>query len=293
MLHRLLPVLLFAAVAGVWYGVSSVVYAYVVITPFEAEVIVTTPTQVSSPREVRLDVVGQEEPAPPASEGAAKEIPRVEYSVQESAEPLGEGEAEALLVELMKETESVATTDKASSPPAQPTTTGTAQDTVFTVPFYSQFADISSTAWQKVGCGIAGLAMLIDFYSDEAVSVDTLLQRGIAAGAYLDSAGWIHSGLIGLSKAYGLGGESRSLAGLSMADAFAELEAELINGPVMASVHYTFEPTNPIPHLVVINGVKDGKVFYNDPAEVSGGGSLSIEKFQRAWKKRYIEIRPI
>ena len=161
-----------------------------------------------------------------------------------------------------------------------------------TVPFYSQFADISSPRWQKVGCGIASLAMVIDYYSDESISVDNLLQKGIAVGAYLDNAGWIHAGLIGLSKAYGLSGESRSLASLSMADAFHELERVVEEGPVMVSVHYTFEPTNPIPHLVVVNGVKDGKVFYNDPAEPSGGGSLSIAKFEGAWKKRYIEIRP-
>lgn len=164
---------------------------------------------------------------------------------------------------------------------------------VFKVPFYSQFSDISAPAWQKVGCGIASLAMLISYYEDKPISVDGLLEKGISAGAYLDSAGWIHSGLINLSHAYGLDGESRSLADLSMDDALTALEKELKRGPVMASVHYTFEPTNPIPHLVVVNGVKDGKVFYNDPAESVGGGSLSIDKFQKAWKKRYIAIRPV
>jgi predicted double-glycine peptidase len=161
------------------------------------------------------------------------------------------------------------------------------------VPFYSQFTDISSAAWQKVGCGIASLAMLIDYYSDETVSVDQLLERGIAARAYLDNAGWIHSGLIDLSQAYGLDGESRSLAGLGGDEAFTKLTEVLADGPVMASVHYTFEPTNPIPHLVVVTGVEDGKVFYNDPAEPAGNGSLSIEKFKRAWKQRYIVIRPV
>lgn len=166
-------------------------------------------------------------------------------------------------------------------------------NSVPTVPFYSQFTDISSTNWQKVGCGIASLAMLIDYYSDEPISVDSLLQKGISAGAYLNSAGWIHSGLIKLSAPYGLGGKSVSLSNTSMSVAFSELESELINGPVMVSVHYTFEPTNPIPHLVVVNGVSGGKVFYNDPAEAVGNGVISIDKFQRAWKKRYIKIRPI
>jgi len=39
-----------------------------------------------------------------------------------------------------------------------------AAHTASDVPFYSQFVDISAPAWKKVGCGIASLAMIIDFY---------------------------------------------------------------------------------------------------------------------------------
>jgi uncharacterized protein YvpB len=165
------------------------------------------------------------------------------------------------------------------------------KSSVYTVPFRSQFTDISAPEWKKVGCGITSLAMLIDFYQPEEVTVDELLKRGIAAGAYSD-AGWSHAGLINLSHKYGLKGESHDLSGSSMDSAFAALKEELKNGPVMASVHYTFTPTNPIPHIVVVSGVSDGKVYYNDPAGKSGGGSISIAKFQGAWKKRYIDIRP-
>lgn len=164
---------------------------------------------------------------------------------------------------------------------------------VYSVPFFSQFADISASEWKKVGCGITSLAMLIDFYEPEAVTVDELLKQGIADGAYISDAGWSHAGLINLSHKYGLKGESHDLSGSTMDEAFATLTAELKDGPVMASVHYTFTPTNPIPHIVVVSGVRDGKVYYNDPAEKSGGGSISIAKFQGAWKKRYIDIRPV
>ncbi len=77
-----------------------------------------------------------------------------------------------------------------------------------------------------------------------------------------------------------------------MDTAFAKLAEAVTEGPVMVSVHYTFEPTNPIPHLAVISGIEGDVVRYNDPAEVSGGGTISAEKFKRAWKKRYIAIRP-
>lgn len=134
--------------------------------------------------------------------------------------------------------------------------------------------------------------MLIEFYEPGSVNVDSLLQQGINAGAYTDD-GWTHSGLIGLSKKYGLSGSSHDLAGSNMDTAFNKLKNVLKDGPVMVSVHYTFDPKNPIPHLVVVNGVSEDKVYYNDPSEKSGGGSISIKKFQSAWKKRYIEIRPI
>ena len=52
------------------------------------------------------------------------------------------------------------------------------------VPFYSQFKDITSSSWQKVGCGVTSLAMVIDYYKPDAVSVNTLLKQGITSGSY-------------------------------------------------------------------------------------------------------------
>ena len=164
--------------------------------------------------------------------------------------------------------------------------------TVFTVPFFSQFTDITAPEWKKVGCGIASLAMLIEFYEPGDVSVDTLLEEGVSANAYLSNAGWTYAGLIGISKKYGLSGESYDMGGTGMETAFAKLEKALKDGPVMVSVHYTFDPKNPIPHLVIANGIENNTLYYNDPAEKSGGGSISVEVFKQAWKKRYIEIRP-
>lgn len=164
---------------------------------------------------------------------------------------------------------------------------------IYTVPFYSQFKDITSDSWKKVGCGIASLAMIIEFYEPGEVKVDTLLKEGISAGAYLDDAGWTHGGLISLSKKYGLNGESHDFRDSTMETAFSRLKTVLEDGPVMASVHYTFDPKNPIPHLVVVNGVSDGMVYYNDPAEKVGGNSITVAQFKSAWKKRYIEIHPV
>jgi len=166
------------------------------------------------------------------------------------------------------------------------------QGNVPNVPFYSQFSDISAPEWRKLSCGIADLAMIINFYQPGAVSADTLLEEGIAAGAFIDGAGWSHQGLVSLARAYGLQGSTHDLSNLDMDAAFAEFEKFIKNGPVIASVYYKFDPNSPIPHLAVINGIKEGVVYYNDPAGQSANEKISIADFMRGWKKRFIVIRP-
>lgn len=210
---------------------------------------------------------------------------------ESATESTAQEQTELSLIRTMTELEGVDMIDFSVVP--EPSQLSDVKSRVYIVPFYSQFKDISAPDWQKVGCGIASLAMLIDFYTEDSIeSVDSLLGRGIGTNAFLDSAGWTHQGLINLAARYNLTGQSVSLSHLGQAGALAELEAVVATGPVMVSVHYTFEPTNPIPHLAVVNGIKDGQVYYNDPAESTGGGVLPVDKFLRAWKQRYIAIRP-
>ncbi|MEK7574955.1 MAG: C39 family peptidase, partial [Patescibacteria group bacterium] len=163
-----------------------------------------------------------------------------------------------------------------------------APDPIPDVPFYSQFKDIASPSWQKIGCGVASLAMVINYFEPDTVSVNTLLNRGIAAGAYIKNAGWIHKGLIDLSKKYDLDGKAYDLSKTDSKTALAAFSKQLKDGPLIASVHYKFEPTNPIPHLVVINAIEDGLVYYNDPAAKTGGKTNSITAILKSWKQKFI-----
>ncbi len=167
-----------------------------------------------------------------------------------------------------------------------------AAHTASDVPFYSQFVDISAPAWKKVGCGIASLAMIIDFYKP-AVPVNTLLTRGIAAGAYTQNAGWSYKGLIALAQKYGLEGASYDLSKLGTNVALKKFKTLLNDGPVIASVHYKFDPHSSIPHLVVINRIEDDTLYYNDPAAKSGDKQISVTDFERGWKMRFIVFRPV
>jgi len=165
--------------------------------------------------------------------------------------------------------------------------------TIPNVPFYSQFTDITSAKWKKVGCGIASLAMVIAYYKPDTVTVDTLLAQGIASGAYNTNAGWIHKGLISLSQRYGLGGSSYNLASSNTAVALETFRRSLAEGPVIASIHYKFDPKNPIPHLVVITAIDGEVVYYNDPASSKGQKQISTTQFLKAWKKKFIVLRPV
>lgn len=160
------------------------------------------------------------------------------------------------------------------------------------VPFYSQFMDITSSKWQKVGCGVVSLAMVIDYYKPDTVSVNTLLSQGIASGAYLQNAGWTYKGLIALGNKYGLEGTSHDLGKTGKEAAFAQFKTYLEDGPVIASVHYKFDPKSTIPHLVVIDGIDGDTLHYNDPAAKSGNKTISTADFLKAWKKRFIVVRP-
>lgn len=155
-----------------------------------------------------------------------------------------------------------------------------------TVPFYSQFRDITATSWKKVGCGITSLAMIINYYEPGTVTVDALLTEGIAAHAYQKNAGWIHAGLITLGTHYGLTG--KAYYGVSI----DTLATSLKEGPVIASVHYKLDPKNPIPHMIVVTRIEDDVVYYNDPAAQRGDKEVSVRAFSAAWKKRFIAIRP-
>ena len=160
------------------------------------------------------------------------------------------------------------------------------------LPFYSQFKDISSDTWQKQGCGIASLAMVIQYYQKESVSVDTLLKQGIVLGAYDQKYGWTYKGLIQVANKHGMSGETHDFGNSKTSVAFEALKTELKKGPVIASVHYQFNPKSTIPHLVVIDDIDEDTLYYNDPAAKTGQKHISSADFLKGWKKRYITIRP-
>jgi hypothetical protein len=134
--------------------------------------------------------------------------------------------------------------------------------------------------------------MLVHYYRPDAtVTVNQLLAKGIAAGAYDYDAGWTYQGLIDLGAPYGLTGTWYTLPSDSQT-ALVRFKALLANGPVILSVHYQFDPQSTIPHLIVVNGIRDGMVYYNDPATTKGTTQIPLADFLKGWKRKVIVIRP-
>ena len=134
--------------------------------------------------------------------------------------------------------------------------------------------------------------MVIDYYKPNAVSVNALLTKAVAFGAYDPNAGWIHKDLVLLAGKYGLSGNTYDLSAQTSSTAFTHFQSYVKTGPVIASVHYKFDPASTIPHMVVVDGIENGTVFYNDPAAKSGEKQISTTDFVKAWKKKFIVIRP-
>ncbi len=67
--------------------------------------------------------------------------------------------------------------------------------------FYSQFQDIPNIEWRSAGCGIASLAMVMEFFTPKSkVSVTKLLLQALDLGAYKPDVGWKHKELSALAE---------------------------------------------------------------------------------------------
>ena len=175
----------------------------------------------------------------------------------------------------------------------------------YRVPFSSQYTDLGHHEWRARGCGITSLKMVMDYWhqkepSNRTASLEAVLEQGLRAGAYLPGIGWSHKGLVQIARhfgydSYNIDVAARSPAPKSTNEAWAMLRVELNNGPLLASVFSGLDPARGGGHIVVVVGNQDGLVFYNDPEEMGereGRKIIAQEVFLRAFKNRYIVVRP-
>lgn len=159
----------------------------------------------------------------------------------------------------------------------------------FEVPFYSQFSDITLSEWQKLGCGVASLAMVVNYYNPDSTSVMALLNQVIASGAYQDGVGWKHAELAVLASKYGLSGQVYDFYKLNNEAAFDKFLELLKDGPVIVSIHNKFDPRATLGHIIVATGYENGEIIYNDPT-YGPDKRISLDGFLNGWKRRFIFI---
>lgn len=175
----------------------------------------------------------------------------------------------------------------------------------YDVPFVSQYHDLADPEWQWRGCGIVALKMVLDYWHgrddrNRTIGLDELHKKGLGIKAYKNGIGWSHAGLVQLGRDLGYEAYNRDWApgGPTPKDSDAAWEAlklELKNGPVLGSVYSGFKRSRGGGHIVVLAGETDGLVFLNDPEERNeqeGRKAFAIPVFRKAFKRRYIVIRP-
>ncbi len=161
----------------------------------------------------------------------------------------------------------------------------------YSVPLFSQVSDISSVDWKQKGCGVADVAMIVEFYKPNTTSVQKILEQAIKEGAYVKNVGWSHAGLAKLAVKHGLVGKTVDLAPLKNEVALSQFKNIVTDGPVIASIHRGFNPKSPNGHLIVVTGFDNKVVYYNDPGKRDGIKTIPISDFMKGWKKRLIVIR--
>lgn len=168
------------------------------------------------------------------------------------------------------------------------------------VPAYSQYQDITEQSVQQKSCGIVSLYMVLLFWSQRGVlsrtlpSVNDFVKEGFAfENAYTAGVGWRHKELAMIAQEYGLEGYNVDDAQRDIEEAWGKIEEAVIAGPVIVSVYKNLDPSQGGGHLVVVTGIRDGMVQYNDPGaktkeEVSRTAQTEI--FLRGWKKRSVVV---
>lgn len=172
-----------------------------------------------------------------------------------------------------------------------------------TVPYYSQYLDVTDEMWKSRACGVVCLKILLESKGVRTSSLDEMIGQGCAIGAH-GEWGWKHDGLVALGKQYGAK-LSRAEWRKSDAKTPDELNEEGIQfliselragRPVIVSAVKKFQEDDKF-HMVVLTGFdeKDGAAtgfYYHDSdTQARGEGEnlfVPMDIFRSKWRKMVI-----
>jgi len=165
------------------------------------------------------------------------------------------------------------------------------------VPYYSQYKDVTDSDWQPKACVVTCLKMALDFeapnFNTTIPVLDELIQEGVDIKAF-GKDGWIHRGIVFLAHNHGVPAyqeEFRSMNGKLAKNLVAIGHAKLIKRleegkTVIVSVEKGFEVGGGF-HQILLVGYENGNFLYHEPEEKDETGAfmpVSEEKFLRFWR---------
>lgn len=146
-----------------------------------------------------------------------------------------------------------------------------------------------SDVWSDRACGVACVAMILEFATGEPVSVVDLLHEGRDRGAYCER-GWLHAGLAELLVSRGISASAEQVE--SVDDLAPVVRA---GSPVIASVTLQFPlDGSKGGHLVLVKGVtceadRVTGVHFNDPGRWGAENNVvSAERFAASFTGRIV-----
>lgn len=183
-----------------------------------------------------------------------------------------------------------------------------------TVPYYSQFADVTREEWKSKACTVTCLKMAIEYVTGKStVSVDTLIDEGVIIGAHTKH-GWDHSGVAILAHNYGVPAykeEFRSVKVNTETKGFSKSEHEdsmreygiskIIKvldegGLAIVSVLRGLKPDGGFHTILILGYEKSGDdlsfIFHDPDAKFGTKSNMTISKtdFIPVWRKMAIFI---
>lgn len=178
---------------------------------------------------------------------------------------------------------------------------------IIDLPYFSQLRDIEAEEWKRRGCGVAVIAMVVNYYRPEAIQyLDHLIDEANAIRPFTER-GWAHDVLVLLAHNYSVLGYREEFKTISdehqiyFRDAGIEKIAREVTAgrPVIISTVRKFNEEDKF-HMVVITGVKQvGEMiegfYYSDPdyaTEKEGKDQyVDLLTFKKFWRRMAIFLR--
>lgn len=160
-----------------------------------------------------------------------------------------------------------------------------------TVPYYSQFVDITDPFWMLRACGACALKEVIEYHGIATPDLISLCEEAKEKGGYHMQNGWVHDYLVEKAKELGLTAYRKEEL-----KSTEEIKSFLQDGnPIIVSVEKrVLEQTRF--HIVVLTGYEEGQFFYHESEstdkERGKNRNCSEEVFKNYWRGKAIFISP-